>query len=169
MILTGKKADGITSQAIHTHTHTLLAVSQLKLSRNLDIHTLPLNTHQEPLNDINGKAFTSETHVEVSLKKTRQTRQYIRRSLIGRYLPFLNCDCTLSIRAEGTLLMSWGSVLHDAVCLFFSFTGLTYLEKMHSNVLNDSVAYSLHPIAMFYNKKRQRSELSTETFMYCHN
>lgn len=85
MILIGKKADIITRQAIYREAHSLLTVSQLKLSTNLDGQTLPQKTHQkgnygtgcDP--DMSVQAFTSSTcfctsstcpHVKVSLSQT---------------------------------------------------------------------------------------------------
>lgn len=47
MILIGKKADVITRQAIYREAHSLLTVSQLKLSTKLDGQTLLQKTHQK--------------------------------------------------------------------------------------------------------------------------
>lgn len=66
MILIGKKADIITRQAIYREAHSLLTVSQLKLSTKLDGQTLLQRTHQkgnygtagDP--DMSVQAFTSK-------------------------------------------------------------------------------------------------------------
>ena len=72
IILTGRKADGITSQATHTHTHTHNWLYHSSSNRDLDGFTPPLNTQQQCGN---GRGSLLLPHVKVSLSKTLNPKE----------------------------------------------------------------------------------------------
>ena len=70
MILTGNKADGITSQAIYTHS--LLTVSELELSGELDGHTL-LQSAQQKRSEAGADILTRVAQLSPPNTRAQQT------------------------------------------------------------------------------------------------